>query len=69
VMPKEGLAIQVCHTLSSENQEREVSGLLDAMQTLRHESGMILTYDREGNNQRQPKDRNQARLEMGTGGR
>lgn len=38
-------AIQVCHTLNKENKEREISGLLEAMDKFRLKQGMILTNE------------------------
>jgi len=40
-------AIQVCHKLSSENRERELRGLLEAMHAHNVDSGLLLTYDQE----------------------
>ncbi len=40
-------AIQVCYKFNDENQEREVKGLLEAMQELKLEEGLILTYNQE----------------------
>lgn len=39
------LAIQVCHELTTENLEREMSGLKEAMETLKVKEGLILTLD------------------------
>jgi len=40
-------AIQVCYELSDTNREREVNGLLEAMETFKINEGLILTYDDE----------------------
>jgi predicted AAA+ superfamily ATPase len=40
-------AIQVCYELNDNNLEREISGLLEAMETFGLEKGMILTHDQE----------------------
>lgn len=40
-------AIQVCYDLNIENEEREKSGLLEAMYKYKLNSGIILTYDQE----------------------
>jgi hypothetical protein len=40
-------AIQVCWTLTTGNREREVRGLLAAMEKLSISLGLILTYDEE----------------------
>ncbi len=46
---KEGLkiieAIQVCYELNSENREREINGLLEAMNKFKLKKGIILTHD------------------------
>lgn len=39
--------IQVCWVLNSENQKREIAGLLDAMQFFKFEQGIIVTLDQE----------------------
>lgn len=39
--------IQVCYTLNSENEARELYGLLEAMQALGIDTGLILTLDQE----------------------
>lgn len=48
---KEGLdvieAVQVCYELNEENQEREVKGLVEAMNEYGLEEGLILTNDEE----------------------
>ncbi len=38
-------AVQVCHALDDTNKEREVSGLMEAMDTFKLKEGMILTYE------------------------
>ncbi len=40
-------AIQVCYELMEENKEREINGLLEAMQTFKLKTGMILTQHQE----------------------
>jgi hypothetical protein len=40
-------AIQVTHTLSEENESREISGLLEAMNTHNLKDGTIITYEQE----------------------
>ena len=40
-------AIQVCHTLSEDNLDRELKGLESAMNELKIEHGMIITFDQE----------------------
>jgi len=40
-------AIQVSQILNNENRDREISGLLEAMESLKISSGMILTEDQE----------------------
>ncbi len=40
-------AIQVCYNFNNENQEREVKGLLEAMEELKLKEGLILTYNQE----------------------
>lgn len=40
-------ALQVCHEVHSENQEREVSGLLEAMQFFDLEEGFIITFNQK----------------------
>jgi hypothetical protein len=40
-------AIQVCWTLTTGNREREMRGLLAAMEKLSIPQGLILTYDEE----------------------
>ena len=48
---KEGLkitkAIQVCYELNNEDKEREIKGLVEAMQTHKLKEGLILTFDDE----------------------
>ncbi len=40
-------AIQVCYSLDKENREREIGGLVDAMDKFRLNRGMILTMEQE----------------------
>lgn len=40
-------AIQVCYTFDKSNKEREIAGLLEAMNKFKLKRGMILTYDQE----------------------
>lgn len=40
-------AIQVCYELNNENKEREVNGLLEALEKFKLHNGLILTYDQE----------------------
>lgn len=40
-------AIQVCYELNDNNVEREINGVLEAMETFGLEKGMILTHDQE----------------------
>ena len=40
-------AIQVCYLLNKENKEREIEGLLEAMNKLKLKKGLILTQDQE----------------------
>ena len=40
-------AVQVCFELSDENKEREIKGLLEAMEKFKLKEGLILTYDQE----------------------
>jgi hypothetical protein len=46
---KEGIkitaAIQVCHTLDDTNREREIKGLMDAMDTFKLKEGLLLTSE------------------------
>lgn len=42
---KNTVCIQVCWTLTPENQEREIQGLLSALNTFKHDTGYILTFD------------------------
>lgn len=48
---KEGVkineAIQVCHTINEANKEREVDGLLEAMDQFKLKEGLILTQEQE----------------------
>ena len=40
-------AIQVCYDLNEENKERELNGLLEALEKFKLNHGLILTYDQE----------------------
>ena len=40
-------AIQVCYHLTEDNQEREINGLLEAMDKFNLKQGVILTYNQE----------------------
>jgi len=40
-------AIQVCYELSSDNRQREINGLIEAMETYGLKEGLLLTYDEE----------------------
>ena len=40
-------AIQVCYQLNNKNKEREIKGLIEAMQEFKLNRGLILTYDQE----------------------
>ena len=40
-------AIQVCYNLNEENKNREINGLLEAMEKFKLKEGLILTYDNE----------------------
>lgn len=42
-------AFQVCYSLTKENKERELKGLLEAMNRLKLKEGTILTFDEEEN--------------------
>lgn len=39
--------IQVCYSLDSENEQREINGLLEAMHFFNLETGLLLTYNQE----------------------
>ena len=41
-------AVQVCYELNEQNKEREVGGLVEAMEFFKLKEGLILTYDQEG---------------------
>jgi uncharacterized protein len=41
------LAIQVCYEFNDENQKRELNGLIEAMDELKLEDGLILTYNQQ----------------------
>ncbi|MFW6233229.1 MAG: ATP-binding protein, partial [Nanoarchaeota archaeon] len=40
-------AIQVCYKINNENEEREVNGLIEALEKFNLKSGLILTYNQE----------------------
>ena len=40
-------AIQVCYDLNDENKEREISGLMEAMEVFNLKEGLILTFEQE----------------------
>ena len=40
-------AIQVCYDFNDKNKEREIGGLLEAMDKFKLKEGLILTYDQE----------------------
>ena len=39
--------IQVCHFLNSDNEQREINGLLDAMEFFKLDTGLIITFNQE----------------------
>lgn len=41
------MAIQVCYELTDENKDREINGLLAALDAFNLNSGLILTYNQE----------------------
>ncbi|MCL2832361.1 MAG: ATP-binding protein [Treponema sp.] len=45
--PAKPLCIQVCYELTAENQDREISGLLEAMDFFKQDSGTIVTFNSE----------------------
>ena len=47
--------MQVCYELSKDNKERELNGLLEAMNKFKLNEGIILTYDDEETIQRDGK--------------
>lgn len=47
VVPNDKTAIQVCYELNKENKDREVNGLLEAIEEFQTNSGLLLTYDQE----------------------
>jgi len=47
VIPTEKQAIQVCYELGNENKEREIKGLIEAMQKTKATTGLILTLEQE----------------------
>lgn len=44
---KINLAVQVCHTLSEENKDRELNGLIEAMDKFKMKTGLVLTLNQE----------------------
>jgi uncharacterized protein len=42
-------AIQVCYDLNEDNKEREIDGLMEALETLGLSEGLILTFNQEDN--------------------
>jgi predicted AAA+ superfamily ATPase len=40
-------AIQVCYNLTEDNKDREIGGLIEALERFNLKEGLILTYDRE----------------------
>ncbi|MEK6935494.1 MAG: ATP-binding protein [Nanoarchaeota archaeon] len=40
-------AIQVCYDLNEENREREINGLIEALNKFKLKEGLILTYDKD----------------------
>jgi len=48
---KPHMAIQTCWELNEQNRKRELAGLMEAMETLKMKTGLILTYDQEGTEQ------------------
>jgi len=48
-------AIQVCYLMTPENEIRETDGLIEALQSLNLDAGLILTYDQEFNIRRDNK--------------
>jgi predicted AAA+ superfamily ATPase len=42
-------AIQVCYTLDDYNKEREINGLIEAMENFKLKAGLILTYNQTDN--------------------
>ncbi len=47
IVPEEKQIIQVCYELSDENKERETKGMVEAMQEIKTNRGMILTLEQE----------------------
>ena len=41
------MAIQVCYEITSENKDREINGLIEALDAFKLNEGMILTYQQE----------------------
>lgn len=41
-------ALQVCYEINQDNEDRELNGLLEAMEACRLSEGLLLTYDQEG---------------------
>lgn len=47
IIPKEKMAIQVCYEITDKNKDREIQGLLLALDELNATTGIILTHDQE----------------------
>ena len=47
VIPNKSQAIQVCYNLTEKNREREIRGLLEAMEQINAKEGIILTLEQE----------------------
>lgn len=45
-------AVQVCYYLNPQNENREIAGLMEAMQAFGLDTGLILTYDQENSQQK-----------------
>ena len=48
-------AMQVCYELNEENKDREVKGLLEAMEKFKLKEGFVLTYNQEDTLEEQEK--------------
>jgi len=51
-----GETIQVCYELNDENEEREINGLLEAMEKFNLKKGLILTFNQEDKIEKQGKE-------------
>jgi len=49
------MAVQVCHELNEGNMDREINGLVEALETFNLDEGLLLTYDQEDNLERSGK--------------